>query len=57
MYGESKMENFINICKIITNGNLLYVSGNSKGLFFNLEGWYGEEMRREAERERRADSC
>ena len=57
MYGESKMETFINICKIITNGNLLYVSGNSKRLFFNLEGWYGEGDEKEAEERGRADSC
>ena len=30
MYGESNMETYIIICKII-NGNLLYGSGNSNG--------------------------
>ena len=27
-YGESKMETYITIIKLITKGNLLYVSGN-----------------------------
>ena len=57
MYGESKVETYITICKIIANGNLLYVSGNSDGLFFNLEGWDGEGDEREAEEGGRADSC
>ena len=34
--------------KQIANGNLLYVSGNSKqGLIINLEGWDGEGDGRE----------
>ena len=38
MYGKSNMETYITICKIIANGNLLSVSGNSNGLCINLEG-------------------
>ena len=38
MYGKSNMETYITICKIIANGNLLYVSGNSNGLCINPEG-------------------
>ena len=29
MYGESNMETYITICKIDSQGNLLYASGNS----------------------------
>ena len=29
MYGKSNMETYITICKIDTDGNLLYDSGNS----------------------------
>ena len=28
----------------IANGNLLYGSGNSNGLYINLEGWDGQKM-------------
>ena len=35
--------------KQITNGNLLYGSGNSNGLCINLEGWDGEGDGREAQ--------
>ena len=38
MYGESKMETYIIICKIDSHGNLLYVSGNSNGALYQPRG-------------------
>ena len=53
MYGESNMETYIAICKMDSQGNLLYVSGNSnRGSCINLEGWYGEGDRREVQKRR-----
>ena len=41
-YGESNMETYITICKIVS-GNLLYVLGNSNGVLYQLTGveWGG----------------
>ena len=33
VYGESNMETYITLCKMIVNGHLLYVSGNSNTVF------------------------
>ena len=44
MYGKSKMETYITICKIVdSHRNLLYVSGNSKGALYQPRGvgWGG----------------
>ena len=43
------METYITICKLDGNGNLQYVSGNSNSKI-NLEGWDGEEDRREVKK-------
>jgi len=47
IYYFSTNQYFTNILpyvKQIANGNLLYVSGNKKGLCINLEEWDGREM-------------
>ena len=33
MYGESNMETYISICKIESQREFVYVSGNSQGLY------------------------
>ena len=38
MYGESNMETYIIICKIESQREFAYVSGDSQGLCINLEG-------------------
>ena len=47
MYGKSNMENYITICKIIANGNLLYGSRNSNRDSFQPKevGWGGSKGR------------
>ena len=50
MYGESNMETYIIICKII-NGNLLfYLRKLRLGLCINLEGWDGKGDGREVQK-------
>ena len=45
MYGESNMEIYITICKIDSQGNLLYLSGNSKrGSVSIYRGRMGREV-------------
>ena len=45
MYGESNMETYITICKIDSQGNLLYLSGNSnRGSVSIQRGRKGREM-------------
>ena len=43
MYGESNLETYITICKIDSNGNLLYGSGNSNRALYQSRGlgWGG----------------
>ena len=51
-YGESNMETYITICKICkidSQWNFLYGSGNSNELCINLEGWDGEGDGREVQ--------
>ena len=44
-YGESDMETYITVCKIDSNVNLLYVSGNSnRGSVSAWRGGMGREM-------------
>ena len=65
MYGQSNMETYITICKICkidSQWNFLYGSGNSNGLCINLEGWDGEGDGREGPKvedicKPMADSC
>ena len=47
MYGKTNMETYITICKIDSQWNLLYVSGNSYRLYINLDWWHGERDGRE----------
>ena len=47
MYGESNMETYIIICKIESQREFAYVSGDSQGLCINLEGWDEEGDGRE----------
>jgi len=50
MYGESNMETYIIICKIV-NGNLLfYLRKLKQGLCINLEGWDGKGDGREVQK-------
>ena len=42
MYGESNMETYITICKMIANRNLHMAQETQTGALFNLEGWGGE---------------
>ena len=57
------METYITICKINSQWDLLYASGNSKrGSVINLEGWDGEGDGGEIQKGRDicipiADSC
>ena len=45
MYGKSNMETYITIRKIDSNGNLLYLSGNSnRGSVSTYRGGMGREM-------------
>ena len=45
MYGRSNMETYITICKIDSNRNFLYVSGNSnRGTVSTYKGEMGREM-------------
>ena len=43
MYGKSNRETYITICKIDSNGNLLYGSGNSNRALYQSRGlgWGG----------------
>ena len=48
MYGKSNMETYITICKRESQQELaLWVRKLKQGLCINLEGWDGEEDRRE----------
>ena len=47
MYGESNMETYITMCKIDSQREFLYGSGNSNRGCINLEGWDGEGDGRE----------
>ena len=38
MYGDNNMETYIIICKIESQWEFAYASGNSQGLCINLEG-------------------
>ena len=51
MYGQSNMKTYITICKIESQQELLYGSGNSNRLYINLEGWGGEGDGREVQKE------
>ena len=62
MYGKSNMETYITICKIDSNRNLLYGSGNSNRGSVQTKGWKGEEDGREVQKGEdicipMADSC
>ena len=52
MYGKSNIETYITICKIDSQQELLYGSGNSnkQGLCINLEGWDGAGDGREVQK-------
>ena len=50
MYGKSNVETYITICKIESQRELLYGSGNSNRLYINLEGWGGEGGGREGQK-------
>ena len=50
MYGKSNTETYITICKIESQRELLYGSGNSNRLYINLEGWDGEGDGREGQK-------
>ena len=44
MYGESNMETYVTLCKMIVNELLLHVSGNSNTVFISKE-WDDEDVR------------
>ena len=48
MYGESNMETYITTCKINSQWEfVVHLRKLKQGLCINLEGWDGEEDRRE----------
>ena len=49
MFGKSDIETYITVCKVDGPWDLLYDSGNSKGLCNNLEGWDVKESRRDVQ--------
>ena len=63
MYGESNMETYLTICKIASQQEFAICLRELKqGLCINLEGWDGEEHRREVQKGGNicipmADSC
>ena len=63
MYGKSNMETYITICKIDSQREFAVWHRKLKqGLCINLEGWDGEEDRREVQKgghicKPMADSC
>ena len=63
MYGESNMETYITICKIDSQWEfVVWLRKLKQGLCINLEGWDGEEDRREFQKGEdlcilMADSC
>ena len=63
MYGRSNMETYITICKIDSQWEFaVWPRKLKQGLCINLEGWGGEEDRREVQKGgdtcvHMADSC
>ena len=52
MYGKSNMETYITICKIDRQEEFsVWLRKLKQGLCINLEGWDGEEDRREVQKE------
>ena len=51
MYGDSNMETYITMCKIHSQWEFAgWLRELKKGLCINLEGWGGEEDRREVQK-------
>ena len=50
MYGNSNVETYITICKLVSQREFADSSGNSNGLCINLEGWDGERVGREVQK-------
>ena len=63
MHGKSNMETYITICKIDSQWEfVVWLRKLKQGLCINLEGWDGEEDRREFQKGKyicipMADSC
>ena len=55
MYGKSKMEIYITICKIDSQWEFAVWLRNSNGLCINFEGWGGEGDGREVQK--KGDTC
>ena len=55
MYGKSKMETYITICKIDSQWEFAVWLRNSNGLCINFEGWGGEGDGREVQK--KGDIC
>jgi len=62
MYEKNNMKIYINICKIDSQQEFVWLRKLKQGLCINLEGWDGEGSGREVQKERdicipMADSC